>query len=309
MKFRIFLAVIVLAGILTSCLPNTQNQAGLGSTKPIIVVTYPVLGAMVQELAGSAFQVVIPMPNGLDPHEWEPSAKDVQVMSSAVLIVQNGLGLEGGMERALARMQEAGVAVFTASEHIKIRRVKPGEGLPSGDADQAVGANDPHLWLDPQAMKAIMVALSQEIKSRFSIDLQVSCQALTTRIDALDQELQAKVAGIAPKDRLLVTGHESMGYFAEHFGFTLVGAIIPSLNTQASVSARDMENLKRAIAGRQVRVIFTEIGTPAKVSEALAAETGIRTVSIATHVLGSDGSWFSLMRNLTQNICDALAEP
>jgi len=61
------------------------------------------------------------------------------------LIVENGLGLEGGMEKTLEQARAAGVKFFTASDYIIVRHVGQGEGLPSGDPDQAVGAEDPHL--------------------------------------------------------------------------------------------------------------------------------------------------------------------
>ena len=90
------------------------------------MVTYSVLGAVVRDLVGDTAQVVVPMPNGQDPHEWEPSAKDIETVMHADLVVQNGLGLEGGMQKTLAQAQAAGVKFFTASDHITVRHVGPG---------------------------------------------------------------------------------------------------------------------------------------------------------------------------------------
>ncbi|HTX73509.1 MAG TPA: metal ABC transporter substrate-binding protein, partial [Rectinemataceae bacterium] len=109
------------------------------------MVTYAILGSVVGELAGADFRVTSLIPNGLDVHEWEPSAKDIETLDSADLVVENGLGLEGGMEKALAQARAVGRRFFTASDHITVRHVGEGEGIPSGDPDQAVGAADPHL--------------------------------------------------------------------------------------------------------------------------------------------------------------------
>ena len=73
--------------------------------------------------------------------------------------MRNGLDLEGGVQDVLNNAQDDGVATFVAADHITIRLVGEGEGLPTGDADQAVGAQDPHLWMDPLTLKDVMVAL------------------------------------------------------------------------------------------------------------------------------------------------------
>jgi len=248
------------------------------------------------------------MPNGLDPHEWEPSAKDRETLNKAALLVTNGLGLEGGMEGALAQAHASGVPVFTAADHITIRHVKAGQGIPTGDADQAVGAADPHLWLDPRGLKAVVLALAEELKTRFGTDLDARAADLGARLDALDAEIRTMVAAVPVEDRLLVTGHESLGYLADAYGFTLVGAVIPSLSSRAEVSAADMANLKTLIQGRHVRAIFTELGTPPRVAEALGTEVGLKVVEVTTHALGPDGSYFSFLKALAGALVSAMLE-
>jgi zinc/manganese transport system substrate-binding protein len=271
-----------------------------------IVVTYSVLGSVVKDLVGDKANVIVPMPNGQDPHEWEPSAKDIETIMKADLIVQNGLGLEGGMEKTLQQAQEAGVKFFTASDHITVRKVGEGEGIPTGDPDQAVGAEDPHLWMDPVDMKAVVAALATQVKTDLGIDLTDRATDLESRLDALNQEVADKVKSLPDANRKLVTGHESMGYFAQRFGFKLVGAIIPSITTQAEVSASDLAALKKLIQDNQVKAIFTELGTPPAVADAIGKETGVKVVELTTHSLPADGSYFTFLRNIAQVIVDGL---
>ena len=299
---RLLLAALaVFSLVLSSCSPQAPTPS-----KKTIVVTYSLLGSLVKDLVGDQFEVHVAMPNGLDPHEWEPSAKDIEILNKASLIVANGLGLEGGMEGALAQAAQAGVPFFTASEHLIIRTVKEGQGLPTGDEDQAVGAQDPHLWLDPVRLKTVVAALATDLKTRFGTDLAARATDLEGRLDALAAQVQTQVAAIPAEKRLLVTGHESLGYFAEAFDFTLVGAIVPSLSTRAEVSASDMAALKKAIEGKKVSVIFTELGTPPKVAEALATEVGVNVVEITTHALLDDGSYFTFYQSLASTVIEAL---
>ncbi len=152
----ISLAIVILLTII-GCQPvnNTDNTG-----KKSIVVTYSILGSVVKDLVGDKANVTVSIPNGQDPHDWEPSAKDIETINKADLVVQNGLGLEGGMEKTLGTAENNGVKFFTASDHITIRHVGQGEGIPSGDPDQAIGAADPHLWMDPLAMKSVVSALA-----------------------------------------------------------------------------------------------------------------------------------------------------
>ncbi|HET7838550.1 MAG TPA: metal ABC transporter substrate-binding protein, partial [Rectinemataceae bacterium] len=135
-------ALLGAGALLASCGGEAKAPKPQGRT---IVATYSLLGSVVRELAGDAFEVKVSIPNGLDPHEWEPSAKDIQLLQGADLIVENGLGLEEGMSKALDAARAKGLRFFTASDHVTVRRVGAGEGIPSGDRDQAVGARDPHL--------------------------------------------------------------------------------------------------------------------------------------------------------------------
>ena len=295
----LILLTLVLVGML-SCQPSSS------SPKKSIVVTYSILGSIVKELVGDKATVSVSVPNGLDPHEWEPSARDIEAINKADLIVENGLGLEGGMEKTLQAARDSGVKLFTASDYIVVCHVGPGEGIPSGDPDQVIGAADPHLWMDPIAMKSVVEGLASELLKDLNLDVSSQALDLENRLDSLNKEVADTVAVIPQENRNLVTGHESMGYFAQRYGFKLVGVIIPSLSTQAEVSAEDLAALKKAIEDNHVKAIFTELGTSPAVAKAIGDETGVKVVELTTHVLPSDGSYFTFLRNIAGVITNAL---
>lgn len=302
MRKAIYIPIII-ALLIAACQPSPPSgQAG----KKSIVVTYSILGALVKFMVADQANVIVLIPNGQDPHEWEPSAKDIETLMKADLLVQNGLTLEGGLEKTLSQAASAGVKSFTASDHITVHKVGQGEGIPNAGADQNVGASDPHIWTDPLTMKQVVLALSDQIKTDLGLDLSAPAQDLASQLDSLNNEITALVSSLPETDRKLVTGHESLGYFADRYGFKLVGAIIPSLNSQAEVSAADLAALKTLIQENQVKAIFSEIGTPVAISDAIGRETGVKVVELSTHILPSDGSYFTFMRNLAQTIVDNL---
>jgi zinc/manganese transport system substrate-binding protein len=130
---------------------------------------------------------------------------------------------------------------------------------------------------------------------------------LADRLEALDAEVAATLSAIAPEHRRLVTGHESMGYFADRYGFELVGAVVPGLSSQGEVSARELSELVEALRSAGVDVVLTEIGTPEQIARALAAETGATLVPVSLEQLPADGSYETLIRDLATTIADALA--
>ncbi len=302
----ILTAIVALLAMMTSCRP-AQNDEQLS-----IVATYAIMGSLVQELVGDAATVTVSIPNGLDPHEWEPSAKDIEAINNADLVVQNGLGLEHGLEKTLGEAEARGARIFTASDYMDVRYIGAGEAAhehedeSEHEHEHEEGAADPHIWTDPSGMKSVVAALADELKNSFGLDVSNRASELTARLDELDSDIAAMTAALPEDSRKLVTGHESMGYFARRYGFQLIGAVIPSLTSQAEVSAADLAELKELIIDNGVKVVFTELGTPAAVASAVSRETGALLVELNTHTLPEDNSYFSLMRGLAQTVVEAL---
>ena len=262
---------------------------------PTVVVTTTVLGTVVADLVGDRAGVTVLMGNGVDPHDWSPSAKDIERVMKADVVVANGLGLEEGLEKTLDEAEKAGVAVFRATDHITVREVGDGEH----------GGGDPHFWVDPISMRDVVAALVPEL-AKVGVDVADRGADLETRLTDLDAETRASLAVVPDASRKLVTGHESMGYFADRYAFELIGTVIPGLSSQGEVSAGELAALKAEIDEQGVKAIFTEIGTPTAVVEAIGQETGVEVVELPSHTLPDDGSYFSFIRQIGTGVADAL---
>ena len=272
---------------------------------PQIVVTYSILGSLVSDVVGSSAQVTVLMPNGADPHQWQPSAKDIETLNNADLVVTNGLGLEGGLADVIEQAVKEKVSVFVATDHIKVRLVGEGEGADPSDADQSVGAEDPHLWMDPMTLIDVVEALVETL-ALANIDVTEQGMKVTEDLATLDNEVGKMVGEIPADKRQLVTGHESLGYFAARYGFSLTGAVIPGLSSESESAAGDLSALKEKIVEQQVNVIFTELGTDRDVVDALATDAGVTVVELSTHFLPTDGSYRSFLIDLASTIVNAL---
>ena len=299
-------AILLAAAALlaAACTGGSTGPSGAASGKSI-VVTYSILGAVVKDLVGPEATVTVLMPNGSDPHDWAPSAKDIETMTKADLLVENGLNLEGGMGDAFTQAERAGVKRFIASDHITVRHVGAGEGI-DASADQLAGAPDPHLWMDPLTIRDVVAALAAELTTDLGIDVSARATDLEARLTALNDRLRAILNTVPPAQRSLVTGHESLGYFAQRYGYKLIGAIIPSLSTQAESSASSLAALEAKISAAGVKAVFTEVGTDASVAQAVGTDTGAKVVELTTHALPPDGSYFTFMTNIANLVAENL---
>ena len=311
----LFITLLMLSAC-TNNQPPSEQKISSAVTLKKIVVTHSILGSVVKELVGNKAEVIVLIPNGQDLHVWEPSAKDIEALYKADLVVQNGLELEASLTKTTQQAEKNGIPLFTATDYIDIRKVGEGEAAEEhhheGEAAEEhhhhheAGAPDPHFWTDPIAMKKVAAALASTLQVKLNIDTSNEAASLNNKFDQLDQELSQMIEKVPPENRKLVSGHESLGYFADRYGFKLIGAIIPSITTEAEVSAADMAKLKKVIQEQHVKAVFSELGTPKQLSEIIAHETGAKVIELNTHILPKDGSYFTFMRDLTQTIVKGL---
>jgi zinc/manganese transport system substrate-binding protein len=131
-------------------------------------------------------------------------------------------------------------------------------------------------------------------------------------LGSLDQEVDGLVATVPPDDRLLVTNHEVFGYFADRYGFEVVGAVIPGGSTLAEPSAAELADLVHQIDDRGVPAVFAETSSPTRLAEALAAEgADVAVVELFSESLGEPGSlgdtYLRMVRTNAERITAALA--
>ena len=280
--------------VTTIAVPTTQAPV---VDLPDVVVTYSVLAAVVSELVGGIADVVTIIPDGQDPHDFEPSAKDIETINDASFIVANGLNFEEGLDDSLKKLQDAGGSVFFVGDHITVREM-------SDDDGHDHGASDPHLWLSPGAMLEMLPTLASELAQALNADLDAALATAVANITALDTELSNIMAVVEKCE--LVTGHDELGYFADRYGCETIGAVVPSSTTTSEASAGELAELKKVIATQGAEVLFVSLGTPRAVADQISKETGVQLVELSTHVMGSSTSYAEFMRGVANLIADAL---
>ncbi len=277
----------IVVGVLAGC--GTGSGGGPAPTGrttvpdvPLVLVTTSMLGEIVSQLVGDAAAIEVLIPNGQDPHDYAASARDRERMSDAVLVVTNGLGLEEGLQDAVTQAADDGVPLFVATDHLDVRYTS------------VAGAGDPHIWTDPLTLAQMGDDLAAELEVSLRVSLDDQLAVLLTTLNDLDAEVRSIMSTIPAGGCVLVTGHDSLGYFADRYGCEVVGAIVPGLSSTAASSANDIADLGGVIERTSVPAIFTERGTPTQVAEQVAADAGVRLVELsplAIPVVGGYGAF------------------
>jgi zinc/manganese transport system substrate-binding protein len=302
-------AVCALAFVVSACGDSTDEPAAADSATtlsdddmPQIVVTTNILGDIVSQAVGELADVEVIMPIGADPHDFAPSAKQAEAMENADLLVVNGAGFEEGMGDIIDSVEESGTPVFSFADQVELL-----------DLD---GAADPHIWTDPTRMITAVEAFGGELSGLEGIDAGAATEQVSSyvaELTALDSEMETTLASIPADQRVLITNHEVFGYFADRFGFEVVGALIPSLSTSAEPSAAEIDALAELIRAEGIPAIFGDTSGSTQLADALAESVGneVQVVVLFSESLGEPGSgadtYIGMMTTNATLISQALA--
>jgi len=288
-----FIALVIFASCGSSS-DSTNTSESISQTNftelPVIAVTYSVLGDLVSQLVGDNATVNIVIPDGQDPHDFQPSAKDIEALNNAAIIVSNGLDFEEGLNKVLKKIADSGGNIFMVGENITVLKNEEG--------------TDPHLWLSPATMLEMLPALTTAINQATGSDISDSANLLTAKLQDLDKEVAALITSLG--ECKLVSGHDEMRYFADRYGCEVIGAIIPSFTTTSEATAGELAKLKIQIEQNKVSAIFTGLGASPDTATQLARELGVKAVTLSTHYLDGVANYQEFILKMVKQIEEAL---
>jgi ABC-type Zn uptake system ZnuABC Zn-binding protein ZnuA len=308
MKRRFVLSLVLVAGLLVACggAPASAPRPGSGTAGVNVLAVETFLADIAQNVAGDRLSVGALLPVGVDPHSFEPAPADVARVARSTVLIVNGAGFEAFLDRLL---KNAGGTrtVIEASAGLAPRTQQQSEA----PSDHAQG--DPHFWLDPMKtvtyVTNIRAALTTADPSGATI-YAANADAYTKKLVELDAWISAQVEQVPVANRLLVTNHESLGYFADRYGFTVVGSIVASVSSSASPSAQELAQLVTSIRQAHARAVFLEKGANGQMARQLAQDTGVAVVDdLYTHSISSGSpapTYIDMMTYNTRRIVDAL---
>ena len=274
---------------LSACNGNSTPAVALTAAPgtPTVLAVETFLADIAQNVAGDRLTVEALIPIGIDPHAFEPTPTDIRKVAASQVLIANGAGVEGFLQKLL---ENAGGKrlIIEAASGLTSRQPQAGEVV---DADH--GGIDPHFWLDPISVikytENIRDGLSQADPAGKDVYAK-NAETYVSKLRELDTWIAGQVQQVPEARRLLVTNHESFGYFADRYGFRIVGAVIPSVSTNASPSAKELAALTDRIRQTGAPAIFLETGANPQLADQLAGEAGIKVVTdLYTHSVTAAG--------------------
>ncbi len=300
----------------------------LAQDKLKVVATFSILGDLVAQVGGDRVDLVTLVGPDGDAHVYQPSPADAQGVANAAVIVANGLGFEGWMDR-LVQASGTTAAIVTASDSVTpiafAEEVKEdGHDDHEGHDDHADhaaeeeahahdhGAEDPHAW---QSVSNVAIYVENIAKGLSAADpdgaevYKANATAYLEQLSALDAEIIAAVAALPADRRTIVTSHDSFAYFAAAYGLTFVSP--QGISTEAEASARDVAALITQIREAGITAVFVENIADPRLLDQIANETGAKIggTLFSDALSGPDGvapTYVAMMRNNLEQLTAAL---
>ncbi|GMQ23775.1 manganese ABC transporter substrate-binding protein/adhesin MntA [Algoriphagus sp. oki45] len=267
LRLFLFLSFLVLA----ACKPEAETQR----EKPRIVATTSILADGVQNLVGDKAEVVALMPAGVDPHLYKASVRDLDLLTSADLVVYHGLFLEGKMTEIFEKLALT-KELINVSEGVDKNRL-----IRSGPEAHSV---DPHIWFDVKLWTQALTFASEKLsqwKPEWKEEIQKNTDSYLQKLAQLDREAEMKVSELKSKNQVLVTAHDAFAYFGKSYGLEVHA--LQGLSTLSEPGLRDLTELIQLIETYQVKAIFAEQTISPKAIQAVAngVRNKNRTVKLA----------------------------
>lgn len=277
-----------------------------------VVASTSFVGDVLGQVGGDELELEVLLPRGVDPHGYAPTPQDLRRVSQADVVFVNGLGLE---DQLLLEVRTAApdTTVVSLSEGIEPLGLEVHLEKGTEEHDSGEAGADPHVWFDPLNVRTwtsnASVALSALDPERSQL-YRENGAAYTSQLQELDAWIRAQVEQVPDQDRQLVTEHLVFGYFADRYGFEMVGAIVPGYSSVAEPSAEALAELERLIMRRGVDAVFVSATQRSTLAEQVAGDLGIEIVGLYIESLGDPGgpadTYLKFMRFNVERIVTAL---
>ena len=291
------------------------KEAGSGE-KLQVAVTISVLQDLAEQVGGDRVEASSIVPVGGSPETFQPSPRDAGRISEARVVFENGLGLDdwvedlvesaGNEEQTVVELAE-GLETLEDGEH---REEQEAEGEHGGEDEHEHAKGNPHLWLDVANAEHYVEKIQDtlvELDPDGAEGYEANAAEYLAKLEELDGYIKEKAEGIPEERRKLVTFHDAFPYFAEAYGFELVGVVLES--PEAEPGSREVAGVVRTIEEEEVPVVFTEPQFNTGLANTIAQEARVEVRELYTDTLIEDGAantYDAMMRTNIDRISEDL---
>jgi zinc/manganese transport system substrate-binding protein len=252
----------------------TVTAPAAAQEKVRVVATFSILADFARNVGGDKVEVSELVGPDSDAHVYAPSPADAKRLAEARIVLVNGLGFEGWLER-LVKASGTKAAVTVTTTGIKPRQMK--EAGKAHGHGHSHGRSDPHAWQSVANAKVYVANIRDALVKADpagKTNYEANAAAYLAKLDALETEVKATVAAIPAERRKIITTHDAFGYFAAAYGVTFIAP--QGVSTEAEVSARDLAKIIRQVKAQKIPAVFMENVTDPRLMKRIAEETGAK---------------------------------
>lgn len=264
----------ILLFFLALCLVGSGSEAR-AEKKIKVIASFSILGDMVKNVGGDRVELATLVgPNG-DAHVYEPTPAAAKAVSAADLVIVNGLGFEGWMDRLIKTSGYKGPTVV-ATKGIKAREMSQEEEEEHEHGAKHEHKIDPHAWQD---LSNGLIYVDNITKGLSEVDpagaptYQANAAAYKTKLTDLDKWVKTEFAAIPEAKRRMITSHDALGYLGAAYGITILSSM--GFSTESEASAGDIARLIKLIRQEKIPAVFIENVTDPRLMQQVAKESGV----------------------------------
>ena len=235
------------------------GQQSADKNKLQVAASFYPMAEFASAVGGQHVQVACLVPDGAEPHDWEPSPKDLTRLGRAQVFVYNGM-VEPWAQQALDALSERKIIPLEAGHDLFARG----------------GKQDPHVWVSPKKAVVEVQRITEvlcEVDTKHTDDYKANSRAYIAKLEQLDKKLAA-VAQKAPR-KVFVTAHAAFGHLAADYGLRQLS--VAGISAEAEPTPGDLQRLIATVRREKVRYVFFETLTDPKIAKLVAQETGAQT--------------------------------
>jgi len=280
-KGLLLLGTVVLSVLLTACGGQEKKEASSNEKIQVMTTFYPMY-EFTKQVVGYKGDIELLIPAGTEPHDFEPSAKDLAKISDSDVFVYNSPELETWTDNLTDTIDTKQTEIIQASKDIKLMEGTEHEHEEAHDHDTQEHEEhghshelDPHVWLDPALAIKEVETIRDQLSKKYPDDkaaFEKNAASYIDELKKLDEEFQTAFKDA--KNKTFVTQHAAFGYLANKYGLTQEA--IAGISPDQEPSPSRLSELKHYVDDNQVKVIYFEDNASSKVAETLSKETGVK---------------------------------
>ncbi|PIY72010.1 ABC transporter substrate-binding protein [Candidatus Roizmanbacteria bacterium CG_4_10_14_0_8_um_filter_33_9] len=262
------LIFILLVGIGVFFVSTKKSRPqNITSKKITITASFYPLAFLAKRIGDEYVDVINLTPAGAEPHDFEPTTKDMATIEKSSLLIMNGMGVEMYEKKLNEQLAGSSVKIVLAGKEFAIQDI----------VKDGTKRKDPHVWVDPVLYGKMAQKIAGEmgkLDTAHASEYKKNANQLVEELNSLDRSYKQELASCTLHK--IVTAHTAFGYLAHRYGFEQIG--ISGISPEEEPSPKELKLITDFVKKEGVNHILLEELAPRVWGETVAAETGAQVL-------------------------------